>query len=404
MRRRRFALNLMSAVIGALLGALAVLAIGELPSDDDTEDAERGRPVALAEPQVEETTSSGTVLLGWAPGGLPPNAEAMLEKLDGVRHATTVFAGLDWIEQTRDIGGSIVDRPGKGFRIPFETAVVEPAEYAHFVSPADRPIVESLRRRDIVLAQTAADLRRSGEGTTIAFDAHTKRVAGVVADQTSNGYEGLIRGPVPASWARADRFVLVKTRRPAARERVQETLRSILGPGQVLRVRAQGETPLLRYGDAVLPQMTIKAAFGEFAARPLSTGSIQIQPQWTERNIRSARVPILGEVVCHEALFPQLRAAMDAVKTEGLAYAVDPDDFGGCYSPRFIDSNPGGRLSHHSWGIAFDMNVAENAFGTEPDLDHRLVRVMEDHGFTWGGRWLIPDGMHFEWVDWAPVG
>ena len=108
--------------------------------------------------------------------------------------------------------------------------------------------------------------------------------------------------------------------------------------------------------------------------------------------------------MCHEALFPQLRAAMRTVVAEGLAYAVDRDDFGGCYSPRFIDSNPGGRLSHHSWGIAFDVNVGENAFGSKPDLDHRLVRVMEDAGFTWGGRWLIPDGMHFEWVDWAPTG
>jgi hypothetical protein len=23
---------------------------------------------------------------------------------------------------------------------------------------------------------------------------------------------------------------------------------------------------------------------------------------------------------------------------------------------------------------------------------------MREHGFTWGGDWLVPDGMHFEWV------
>jgi hypothetical protein len=401
MRRRRFALNLISALTGAAVGALAVLAISELPSAEREPRSDETRPVALAEPRVDETMSSGTVLLAWAPGGLPVHAEGTLESLVGVRHATTVVAGLDWIESTRDAGGTVIDRPQGGFRIPFETAVVEPNEYAPFVSPADRSLVESLGRRDLLLARTASELRRGAEGTTIDFAGRTAKVSGVVSDQTANGYEGLMRGPVPASWARADSFVLVKTRRPKVRARVDETLRSLLAPGQALRVRAQGETPLLRYGDAVLPQMTLKAAFGEFAARPLATGSIQIQPEWVKRNITSARVRILGEVTCHEALFPQLREAMRAVVAEGLAYAIDPGDFGGCYSPRFIDSDPGGRLSHHSWGIAFDINVAENAFGSKPDLDHRLVRVMEDSGFTWGGRWLIPDGMHFEWVDWA---
>ena len=24
---------------------------------------------------------------------------------------------------------------------------------------------------------------------------------------------------------------------------------------------------------------------------------------------------------------------------------------------------------------------------------------MREHGFTWGGRWTVPDGMHFEFVD-----
>jgi hypothetical protein len=25
--------------------------------------------------------------------------------------------------------------------------------------------------------------------------------------------------------------------------------------------------------------------------------------------------------------------------------------------------------------------------------------VMEAHGFLWGGRWTVPDGMHFEFVE-----
>jgi hypothetical protein len=93
-----------------------------------------------------------------------------------------------------------------------------------------------------------------------------------------------------------------------------------------------------------------------------------------------------------------LRHALEEIQAEGLAFTIDAGDFGGCYSGRFIDSNPGGRLSHHSWGIAIDLNVGENRPGTRSDQDPRLVRIMERNGFTWGGRWLIPDGMHFEWV------
>ena len=38
-----------------------------------------------------------------------------------------------------------------------------------------------------------------------------------------------------------------------------------------------------------------------------------------------------------------------------------------------------------------------NPFRGASHQDPRLVRVMEKHGFTWGGRWPTrPDPMHFE--------
>lgn len=403
MRKRRFALNVASAVAGAAIGAGSVLALGGLASDEPRP-TPPARDANLADPAVSPAPVANKVLLAWAPGGVPATTERAVEAVRGVTRATTVVAGLDWITSTHASDGALLDHPGSGYRIPFETAVIEPKEYARFVSPVDRPTVASLRRDEMLLAATEAGLRHAGEGTTVDLVDRRARVAGVVGDDTTNGYEGLVRGPVPASWQRADRFVLVKLAREGARRRVENVIRSLLQPGQVLRVRAQGETPFLRYGDAVLPQMLIKQAFGEFAARPLSTGSIRIQPGWVRRNIKSARVPILGRVTCHKSLFPQLRSALHEVVAEGLTYAVNPDDYGGCYSPRFIDSNPGGRLSHHSWGIAIDLNVAENAFGSRPDQDDRLVRIMEGAGFTWGGRWLTPDGMHFEWVDWPSAG
>jgi hypothetical protein len=44
------------------------------------------------------------------------------------------------------------------------------------------------------------------------------------------------------------------------------------------------------------------------------------------------------------------------------------------------------------------VNVGSNAFGKPPQLDPRVVEIVERWGFTWGGRWLVPDGMHFEFV------
>ena len=87
----------------------------------------------------------------------------------------------------------------------------------------------------------------------------------------------------------------------------------------------------------------------------------------------------------------------DERSLRALSHAVDADS--GCFSARFINSDPSGRLSHHSWGIAIDLNQAQNGFGAKPNMDMRVVDVFEDRwGFTWGGRWIIPDGIHFEWI------
>jgi hypothetical protein len=95
---------------------------------------------------------------------------------------------------------------------------------------------------------------------------------------------------------------------------------------------------------------------------------------------------------------PQLRDALQAARAAGVGSEIDPAQFAGCYSARFIGRDPDARLSHHSWGIAVDFNALENPTGVRPRLDRDVVEIVERHGFTWGGRWLVPDGMHFEWV------
>ena len=53
-------------------------------------------------------------------------------------------------------------------------------------------------------------------------------------------------------------------------------------------------------------------------------------------------------------------------------------------------------MSLHSWGLAIDVNAFENGLNKAPKLSALFVKCFTDAGFTWGGKWLRPDGMHFQ--------
>jgi D-alanyl-D-alanine carboxypeptidase len=343
--------------------------------------------------------SGPSALLAWSVGGMPAGSERAIAEAPGVIEATSVYAGLDWMRSATASDGTQLDNPDGKMAVPIEVAVIKPREYALTLPPSERDPILALRPGQALLADTEADLRRGGEGLEMDLAERTVRVTGVISDQATNGYEMLLSAPVPPEWARADRFILAIVRH-CRRATVKRRLSEVMPAGSTLRLRCGREQPFLRYGDSVLPQMIIKERFGEFAARPLADGTIAVDPKWEAASIRTARVPLLGRITCHRAVFPQLRQAMRDLMSKSLGPLVDPAQYEGCYVPRFIDRDPDGRLSHHSWGIALDINHDENLFGAAPNQDEQLVEVMAEWGFTWGGRWLVPDGMHFEWLRW----
>jgi hypothetical protein len=393
---------LLAVLVGVAGGSVAVLALGRSPTQSTRERVpEAGRtrstPRVLDAPEPTRTTSR--LLLAWASSpGLPARTERVLESTSGVRRAATIEGGLDWLVSTSTASGNVVREARGGMAVPLETAVIEPAEYARFVPPADRDSILSLGRGEAIFSATEERLRGGGDVSSIRLQDRALEITDTISDVAASGYEIVVGGNPPPSWARADRFVLMQLGHRAARRRIERRLTSLLSGGQQLRIRAKGEAPYLRYGDAVLPQMLLKETFGEFSARPQPDGALVVDPEWRKQNIREFQVPILGAVICHRTLAAQLRAALQEVARAGLAHLINVPQFGGCYSPRFINRDPDGRLSHHSWGVAVDLNARDNAYGTRPDQDPRLVKIMEEHGFTWGGRWLVPDGMHFEWV------
>jgi hypothetical protein len=141
----------------------------------------------------------------------------------------------------------------------------------------------------------------------------------------------------------------------------------------------------------VLPQAHIKQIFGEFALRRTRDGFVQ-DPQWANRHLVVAEVPLLGRFRCHRRLFDALAPALEEVVRRGLASTVQPGQFAGCYSARAVRGATS--LSRHAWGAAVDLNVGSNPLGAVPTIDQRLVAVLEDSGLRWGGRFLRPDGQH----------
>jgi D-alanyl-D-alanine carboxypeptidase len=139
---------------------------------------------------------------------------------------------------------------------------------------------------------------------------------------------------------------------------------------------------------------TAADAVGSFSYSVLGGGHIAPQQSWVASHISTETMPVIGPMTCNTLMFPQLRAALDEIVGRGLAGAIHPSQYGGCYVPRFIAGTT--TLSNHAFGLAFDVNVPENQRGTVGQINRQVVQIFERWGFTWGGTWGYTDPMHFE--------
>jgi hypothetical protein len=310
-----------------------------------------------------------------------------------------------WLRRSWSDDGRLVDAPRAPFAIPIDAAAVDPRTFVGFLPPADRPVAAELARGEGVLGATSAELRGLSPGAVMAFAGGARvRIAAVLPDEQVGAAELMVSRATGARiGVRRDRYLLLQTstpRPPTSRRlaaRLRRLLPASLGADRLIQVRAPGETPYFRAGDAVMPPALIKGLFGEFAARPAPgrPGYLQIDPVWIVQHIVTVRLPVVGTVTCNRVLIPQLRAAMADLRGRGLASLVRSYD--GCFAPKYVNRDPAAMISHHAWGIAVDLNASTNPYGTIPHQDPRLVRVMERWGFIWGGTFIVPDGNHFEY-------
>jgi hypothetical protein len=135
-------------------------------------------------------------------------------------------------------------------------------------------------------------------------------------------------------------------------------------------------------------------AVGSYSYTVLGGGHIAPQQAWVSAHISTETMPIIGSMTCNTQMFPQLRAALEEIQAQGLASAIHPQQYGGCFVPRFIAGTT--TLSNHAFGLAFDVNVPENERGTVGQINRQVVAIFQKWGFTWGGTWHFTDPMHFE--------
>jgi hypothetical protein len=412
-RRRlgRLAAGAVGLIVGAVIGAVVSLTI-QSGSIEPWRESDRTSTSATVEPRgphhrpddgrvpaADASPPAASTFLAWTPGGLPREFDARLRRLRVVHRHVVVASDVVWMTRSTSSDGGIVDQPKSPFAIPLEAIAVDPASFAPFLPQAERSRVEAaLAAGEGILGASSADLRDLGPGGTIEIGDHSVRIAHVLPDELVGASELLVSRRVGRRiGVEQDRYALIEPRPVGAANKLGRALRRIVAADTPVQVRAPGDTPYPRQGDSVLPPVRIKLLFGEFAARPIpgGTGFLDVDPAWVDEHVDTRRLPLVGNIQCNVAFFPQLRGALEDLIRRGLGRLIHSEH--GCYVPKFVLNDPHASISHHAWGMAFDVNLAGNEFGTRPHQDPRLVRTLARWGLVWGGRFIVPDGNHFEY-------
>jgi hypothetical protein len=140
----------------------------------------------------------------------------------------------------------------------------------------------------------------------------------------------------------------------------------------------------------------MKEVFGDFEYASNKNGSITILGGWIKQNIVKIR---LGRrtIWCHRLMADSFKSVYRDLKDAGLERHFDVSNGGGCFVARHKCWKTTRRLSHHSWGIAIDLNPKKYPYGSDKNPPKEVVRVFKKHGFIHGGDWRSKDGMHFQW-------
>jgi hypothetical protein len=293
-----------------------------------------------------------------------------------------------------------VDDPPGRFAYPIDAFAVDPQEYEQFLPRDVRSrVVAALKDGRAVLSTASAEIRRLGAGGSLTFENVSIPVGAIVRDQAIGWSEMLVSREVGAALGiESDRYLLAFAQEQMTEPRFAQLLFNLLPENAFLRLEPPGATKYVRVASGANPPVVMKQTFGEFAAYPQAQdpASLTISSAWYEAHIETRTVPMLGDVTCHEKLFPALEGALGELRDRGLGNLIHI--YSGCYAPRTVARSATAPPSQHAYGAAIDIDAPTNGFGDPtPAMDIRVVRVFERWGFLWGGNFLIPDAAHFEY-------
>ncbi len=268
-------------------------------------------------------------------------------------------------------------------------------EVSKFVSAGQVVVGETSASLSGAVAGDVLDLV-SGDGSIVQF-----RVGRVAPDAEVGGTE-IVMSTAQADLLGANRPTSVLIYGQFDRGRLDTALAAHgLSTDPKIRVR--------RSWDPFDPDATIglaktKKLLGEFAYHVTAGDALLVDDAWRAAYIPNREPYPTGIVAaCNVKIRADLAAALQEVVDTGLAGSIDvanANSFGGCFGPRFtrIVGSQLGSLSRHTWAQALDTNTTSNCQGCVPKMDCRVVRIFRTHNFAWGGNFIFPDGMHFEWV------
>jgi len=311
--------------------------------------------------------------------------------------------GLTWVRRGDVVMQDAAAGPGL-WQFPMGVSVL-PVEALTALMGSD--VQTAVANGMVAMSETAAAMRNGARaGDTIGLVAASGEIVtdtiGFVAPDAYVGGTDIVMSPAMAARLGVDEVTRVLIYGSFSRNALDAALASRgLVDGTAVRVVRSWDA---RSPDSILGSVRTKQLLGEFAYQLTATG-VEIDPAWVASRLPATRETYASIGVrarCHVVIRNDLQAALTEVYESGLAGAIDLGDtnvYGGCYNPRFnrLTGNLG-FLSRHAWAQAIDMNPSTNAQGARPQMDCRIVRIFRKHGFAWGGNFLTPDGMHFEWV------
>jgi hypothetical protein len=284
----------------------------------------------------------------------------------------------------------------------FTVAAVNPATYRNWTKlnvAESEEVWNRIAGGEAGLREKAAELIPQDENQFVTLGStedskavHVGAIANTVVD---------IDAVVNTTWVEdlglvPDNALLVRTGARAP-QKLRRPIEQLVGDATVAMVDVvarKGLDPKAK--QVAVTTGTVADVVGVFRYTVIGGGRIAPEPSWVASHIETRTVPILGTVTCNKYLFPQLEAALSEIVIQGLADEIHPEEFAGCYYPRFIAGST--KLSNHSFGLALDLNVPGNQRGTVGEMDRGVVAIFKEWGFGWGGDWSYTDPMHFEMV------